>query len=352
MSILFLLASVAVPSSPIAQSEPRIVEYRPGAVNCEGAIVSPAFTTDPLPTGIPYAFSAPPVMTVTFAIAADGRPISIAEPKLAPSPATYVPMDDLGPAVAAWRFSAGRERKGCSVTFSPLTVPVETAPLETLYRFLALPRLGWPGFEEAKKRAADTACYKPQAAVPLLMAFPDLDKIPQPLSSTSWTMVGYDLDRAGKPARVRTLASDGNQALDRAGTAAVRKSRFVAQPARAGCTMSFVRHQRKPVAPPEMPAREAHPSSAACEALGRLEITQPMGFPEAFRRRGIEGWAIVRYDVAPWGATGNLRVLQAEPAAQFGEQALRIIGQAKRSTSGAGASGCVERVRFKLPETM
>ena len=34
--------------------------------------------------------------------------------------------------------------------------------------------------------------------------------------------------------------------------------------------------------------------------------------------RAIEGWAVIAFDVAPWGGTGNVRVVASEPAADFG----------------------------------
>ena len=75
-----------------------------------------------------------------------------------------------------------------------------------------------------------------------------------------------------------------------------------------------------------------------------------MNFPEPFRRRPFEGWAVVRYDVAPWGATGNIEVLASEPAAAFGEQAKRVIASATKAPLSSGMAGCVDRVLFRLPE--
>ncbi|RKH77604.1 TonB family protein, partial [Corallococcus praedator] len=72
-------------------------------------------------------------------------------------------------------------------------------------------------------------------------------------------------------------------------------------------------------------------------------------FPPQFQRRAIEGWAIVQYDIAPWGATGNMKLLLAEPAAAFGDSALSLVRQAKFPASSTGAAACVMRVRFNMP---
>jgi TonB family protein len=75
----------------------------------------------------------------------------------------------------------------------------------------------------------------------------------------------------------------------------------------------------------------------------------PLVFPENFRRRSIEGWAVIRYDVAPWGQTGNVRVAEAQPAAGFGDAARSIVQLSTRRPSAYGYTGCLELVRFVLP---
>jgi len=46
-----------------------------------------------------------------------------------------------------------------------------------------------------------------------------------------------------------------------------------------------------------------------------LSLPPLMPFPSRFRRRAIEGWSEIGFDVAPWRATGNVRVLASTPAA-------------------------------------
>jgi TonB family protein len=72
-------------------------------------------------------------------------------------------------------------------------------------------------------------------------------------------------------------------------------------------------------------------------------------FPAGFVQRRIEGWAIIAYDVAPWGEIGNVRVLRAEPADAFGYQARDIVRNARQGSSPTGRSGCVDLVRFVMP---
>lgn len=70
----------------------------------------------------------------------------------------------------------------------------------------------------------------------------------------------------------------------------------------------------------------------------------------AFTARRVEGYAIVRFDTAPWGAIGNARALASEPDAAFEMAALRAIMDAKVAESDMGYRGCVRRVAFRLPQ--
>ena len=90
------------------------------------------------------------------------------------------------------------------------------------------------------------------------------------------------------------------------------------------------------------------PVERGCPPSDRWTYRQPLVFPDPWRRRAIEGWAIVTFDVAPWGEVGNTRVVASEPAAAFGEQAVRLLRGATKPASATGYSGCFERVRFVL----
>ena len=70
--------------------------------------------------------------------------------------------------------------------------------------------------------------------------------------------------------------------------------------------------------------------------------------PEVFRRRGIEGWAVIAFDLAPWGAVGNAKVVAAEPAAEFGEAAQRIVFGSATAPSKQGYTNCIVRVRYAM----
>lgn len=363
MSIAILLAAASPPSVPVPPaivSTPAphaganttvLITFTSGPVTCEGQTVTGTIAQPVPAVANLWSGQAVAPFDFSFRIDVDGRPLGITP---APRSMTglYFQAEDLQPALAASRFAAGAARASCTISFTPTVRPVATAPMDDVYRYLALPhRRGH--LDEAlvrRVREASPGCFAGKPPTVLTRVFPDLDAIPQPSGALSASVVVYDIDGSGKPVRVRTLMSDGNTVLDAAARKAVSESRF-GRDARTGCTASFFRRQSTPLAPPPTGPISAYRSNPACDEDGwQWQLPPRMTFPEPFRRRGIEGAAVIRYDVAPWGETGNVTVLASEPAAMFGTQAQQIIRAAKRPPSSTGATGCVDRVVFKLPD--
>lgn len=329
--------------------EAVLVEFRPGEVRCRGAIVAPRYTVKPRPAGFyRTASTSVPGYSLSFAIDAEGRPVGIARPERLAREG-YIATDDLAPALALWRFAPGAARSNCSVSFDPDPQPIASMPIDKIFEYAADTNRGWPGWHETLARLRTVDCAKPRHPRFLLRAFPDNEKIPQPPGTFAHSIVGFDIAPSGKPVRIRTVSSGGNAALDRAALAAVAKSRYVEGDPRTGCTLPIGRRASAPIPPPAAPEPAAYrPAGATCPADVKWEKMPKLTFPEPFRRRSIEGWAIVRFDVAPWGTPGNLEVVASEPAAAFGEQARTILSQARVQSAEQGATGCVERVRFKI----
>ncbi len=365
--MLLRLLGLALPLAPAGQASPpvpvivtpaaenRILELTPGEVRCGGAIVTPLRREMPLPgasfgyapdrKGLPIA--------IAFRIDGAGRPLGIRQLTDAGN-GQFGPVDsgDVIPAFATWSFPAGNAREDCRIAFTPRPWAIDAAPRALLARYFVAPHSRMPNEREIFRRfhAPDTTCVVDQPAA-LLRAFPTFDAIPAPPGSWSYSMVGFDIDAAGRPVNVRTLVTDGNAALDRASIRAVRQSRF--EPGRrTGCTYPYWRARNDAIpAPPQPPAAEFRGPDARCEEAEKAEWEHmpPLVFPEPFRRRGIEGWAVIGYDLAPWGETGGLKVLAAEPAAIFGTNALSIVSRARKPAAAQGATGCVIAVRFALP---
>ena len=284
-------------------------------------------------------------MTLDFRIDAAGRPLSIV--RRTTSENSYVPdSQDVMPAFAASRFAAGAERAGCTVTFTASLIPVAAAPLVDVMAYAVFPISGRAKAIGDRLRAAGSDCFDPAPAV-LLRAFPAFKRLPEQPGYPSWSMTGYDLDAAGKPVRVRTLAGSGRPELDAASREAVARSRFE-RGARAGCSYPYYKTATL-LSPPVPPEEDAvRPTGATCPRDHVWDRKPVLCYPSSYSRRSIEGWAMIAYDVAPWGQTGNVRVLQSEPTAEFGDAAMQMIRNATFKPGGGGYVGCVDRVLYMM----
>lgn len=335
--------------APIDGSSPAsrrvLVAWTPGSVRCEGAgTLTGEALRRPLSTlnwggGAERSFVPAPV-TVQFDIDPAGRAVSIADKRA---------FGDFGPALAASAFPAKASR-GCSVTYTAAVTPIASAPVADLVSYTISPISGALPAEGWLRIRGQGSCWQAPRPQPLLRAYPDFRRVAGTPGVRDWAGVAYDLDAGGKPIHVRAADSNGNAALTDAAVKAVSASRFSGG-ARQGC---FYPYWREPEAirAPAMPDKSAFGvTGAACPGDGRNWATPPvMRYPDAYRRRKIEGWAVVRYDVAPWGAVGNVQVLAAQPAEQFGLQAVRNLEAARFAPSSQGASGCIERIRFAMPK--
>ncbi|UYY58860.1 energy transducer TonB [Sphingomonas sp. S2-65] len=345
----------APPAPPWTAPVGHLVDFVPGQAVCGGSPAVPVHAEQPFPA---YALGVPglkPVpATVTFDIDADGRPVRVAREASPPAPPyLYYPSQDLVPAFTAWRFAAGQPRNGCRIRFEALAAVATEAPVALIRRYYVAPHQR-EGDEAAMFRRihpVDSDCIEGGVPKIRVRAYPAFEHIPQAPGTWSYSMTAFDIDRSGKPVHVRLAESAGNPALDRASIAAIARSRFAPE-ARHGCTYPYYRRSTEPLAAPTMPDKARFvPASARCpDGDTGWTFMPPLSFPAGFERRRIEGWAIIGYDVAPWGSTGNVRVLAAEPAAAFGEQAERIVGASRQAASPEGRTGCVDVVRFIMPE--
>lgn len=328
-----------------------LVDFVPAEVRCDGGVVTPRLSVRPVPVAAYARPDRPMRVTFDFRIDETGRPLSIGLPKH--DGHLYLDISDLAPALAAWRFAPGAVRSGCSIGFVLETTPVDAAPAALMHRALALPHSTQPAEAalRARARREDGDCARSGYPALRRRTYPDFDRIPEAPGSSSYAMVGFDIAASGKPRNVRIRSSDGNAALDRAAIRAVRDSRFVPG-ARKGCSYPYHRRQNQPMPAPVLPPKASfRPANASCPiAAPRIEQLSRDDFPAPFVRRSIEGIAIIAYDVAPWGAIGNIRVLAAEPAAAFGEQAKWVVarGAVPASEAGTGLVGCVTRIAFQL----
>lgn len=349
MTVALIAAPPQMPSAVVStpagtQPVQMSLAWMPGVVQCDGMAVAATAMRRPL-TGLSWQgqSEAPRSATYRFRIDASGRPLSIARD----GSGYVIQAEDIAPSLAASRFSAGAARGDCAITYTARLSPMATAPVADLIAYSitptmgALPRAGW---ERIRPAATGCGIYpRPQA---LMRAFPDFRALPATPGVRNWSMVGYDLDARGRPVRVRTVEGTRNAALDTAAVKAVAASRFTPG-ARAGCLYPYRRNPGTIAAPPLPNRIGALATSDHCPA-GEWTYRPTPNYPSAWHRRAIEGWAVVAFDVAPWGDIGNVRVVASEPAADFGTAAMQLLRGARKPVSTTGHSGCIERVRFVM----
>lgn len=353
------LALAVPPAPPVpvvttgpSPARPKITTLTPGDVTCSGERMVPLHIEMPLPNGL-YPPQQDPDATLTFDIAPDGRPTRIAFE--GPRTSWVRPdLRDLQPALAAWRF-APAARTSCRVRFDVQSLDLSVVDPQIAYRYAALHGRDLPGYNAALSRAVFDRARGPgsdcaRRPYPRRLVYPDFDRVAVRPGGHEYTWLGYDIDRSGKPVNVRVIGSSGNAELDRRTADAMRNSRFEPKPKR-GCIHYLARGASEPLpAAPVTDLDPFRPEGSNCHAGQEPEWKRPptLTFPADFRRREIEGWAIVRFDVAPWGQIGNVKVVAAEPASLFGDQAVQVVSGASKVESNTGYSGCIRRVVFLL----
>lgn len=342
-SLALLLAANTVPQPVVAtaSSAHSLGRWNPGPVRCGETVVAPVRLSAVQPW-LRWGPGEPRTVTLYFRIDADGRPLSIRV-----EGASFVAnTEDIAPALAASTFAPGAARTDCRIEYRQQVVPLTQADPTDLIAYSLAPTSGPlrpEGWERI--RPADTDCLRQPRPAALLRAYPDFRKIPGTPGERQWSMTGYDLNANGHPIAVRTTDGTGNAALDAAARKAVSASRFTGGK-RRGCLYPYSRAASR-LAAPAAPDEARYGPTTYCPAAGWAQPPR-LTYPRAWNRRRIEGWAVVQFDVAPWGEIGNTRVLASEPAEEFGQRAMQVVRSAKRPTSATGASGCIERVRFAI----
>lgn len=361
MKVILLLFALAGPASAArAQVPPPPIDvvgnmpaqrpmlaWMPGEARCGGELVSAVMMRRPYTT-LGWAYDGPPqAVSYRFRIDDTGRPLSIARDGSSHLPQT----DDIGPALASTRFAAGATREDCEIIYTARRTPLEAAPVEDLISYWLNPIAGSvPGKVWNRIRPAGATCGDEPRPQPLTQVFPDFPTLSSTPGIRDWSMVAYDQDASGRPINVRIAYGTRNEALDKAAVTAMTASRYSGG-ARTGCLYPYRRRAGKMAAPALPDPEPLRPAGSNCPTEENWATRPALIYPEPYRRRSIEGSAIVAFDVAPWGETGNLRVLASEPSDDFGRQAMNLIRNAKKAPSASGYVGCIDRFHFVMGPT-
>ncbi len=355
--MLTLLAAAAAAQAgappappPPPAYRPHLIDYDAGEARCGGRVVPALVRVAPFTQASLVGPSAPRSIEMRFTLDADGRPLGISPSEFTISSGySFVPDADLTPAFSLWRFAGGRAGVACTMTFTPRTRPIADAPDADILRVSAL--RGWSGATQRAvfDRIRQIDCGGARRPQALLRAYPDRARLPRQAGSPSYAVVGFDIDADGVPAQVAIVTSSGNAAFDRAAIDAAERGRYPGGQPRQRCTIPMLLGPTPVAAPPSPDTASFRPEGANCP--DKIDWVQPFAknYPDAFRRRSIEGWAVIGFDLAPWGTPGEIKILASEPAEAFGQQARRIIQSARAKPSASGARGCVTKIHFRMP---
>jgi TonB family protein len=357
-------ALATVPPPPVMDLHPgaktAIVSFAPppARVACDGRDVvvvqsSPihpkAWQPWTPPVGANPASALPQLgQSLTFSVDGDGAVIDL---KRGPGFAPWSGDEQIA-IVATWRFAPGAPAKGCKFDLAPIqTALADTTPAK-LFEIAAVEgRNTPPAVRAALAKAGD--CYQPPRRAPDTIAYPDLRAFRDKTASPPWAGVRYGIDASGAVRDVRIVTQSGDPAFADAAAASVAESRFQSGSARTGCYATFRAKAKTTPAPsrPDIKAFE-RPGDACDLTREAMNTPETKTFPPAYAKSGVAGWAIVRFDVAPWGQIGNVEVMASQPSEAFGIAARNLVQSSRPSAPPTGYRGCLVPIIYAIPPSV
>ncbi len=355
---------VVVTQGPAQQPPLQVVSFAapPAAVTCaegsvrlvEGAAIPPR-TFQPLippvmPAGAPsYTPPPPPTSQVfTFSVDAEGRVADLKTP-MVEAGAYRWSVDDQAAVIASWRFAPGAGAKGCKIDLTPTYATVAaTAPARLFELLVDQQRNTPPAVRKALLGGGD--CDRAPYRRPNVVVYPDLRAFDDKSVDPAWAGVRFDIDAGGAVRNVRIIAQHGEAAFADAAAGAMSESKYFPGSARTGCYSSF-KALPKATEAAQRPAGESfeRPQDQCKVTREALNIPENKFYPPAYGKRRVAGWAILRFDVAPWGQVGAIEVLASQPSAAFGEAARNLLSGARPTPPPSGYRGCVVPILYAIP---
>ncbi len=292
---------------------------------------------------------APPTADIyTFSIDAEGAVTDLTRLSMP----TMWPGDEQAAALATWRFAAGAPAKGCRLDLTPTTVALSEASPAKLFEIIALQgRQAPPAVSEALSKRGD--CHKQPVRRPQIVVYPDLRAFDNTSIAPAWAGIQYGIDANGAVRDVTIVARHGEAAFADTAAASVAESRFLSGSPRTACYAVFSASARATPARPRPELKAYKRPGDTCEVTREaLNIPEAKMYPPAYAARKVPGWAILRFDVAPWGAVGNIEVLASQPSDAFGAAARNLVANARPNPPASGYRGCLVPVIYAIPDAV
>lgn len=342
------LAAAPAPPHKYHLDTIRLVTWQASDVVCGAETVKPVRMEVPAAVIVRGAEAIEPAEPIyRFRIDAHGRPLSI---RADDASVFYMrtASDDFEPALAGSLFPTAQGKASCTVRYAAHTTPLRDA---TAQQLLAIPPDGdltFDEFSEVLRRPEDTCATLP---TPRNLAYPAFDQLPDMMGHLGGALVRYDVDASGATTGIELLASNAPAEATPIVLQALRDSRY-APGAKHGCLAGYRIPPRETLKPPPSPQDDPFldPKHRCPRAGSKLVHVEDVPFPVPFQRRNIEGWALIRFDVATDGSLENLETVRAEPAAEFGDQAKGVLLAGHADPTPVRLIGCISKIRFALDD--
>lgn len=301
----------------------------------------------PISTGptTPASPRPPAAEAYVFSVDAEGAVIDL---KRAAAAASWQP-DEQAATLATWRFAPRAPATGCRLDLPPTTTALdETAPAR-LFEMIALEGRSTPTVvRETVSKWGD--CGQVPRRRPHVVVYPDLRAFDDKGIAPAWAAITYGIDAVGAMRDVRIVAQGGDKAFADGAAAALAETQSYPGPPRRGCYATFSASPRSTPAPKRPESQSFRRNGDACEVTqAALNIPEAKMYPPVYAARKVGGWALIRFDVAPWGAVGNIEVLASQPSDAFGLAARNLVSAARPTPPASGYRGCIVPVIYAVP---
>jgi TonB family protein len=291
--------------------------------------------------------SATPPLEFAFNVSGEGRVTGLRRVE----PATpYVAGHDeakLQANLVTWRFAAA-PRTDCRLRVTTAFTRLEETDRRTLFHAVASGAAGEARRQINERVNPSGNCYRGRRPRIRVRVYPDWERVPLAPGRKAWVAFDYDIDPQGAAHNVRVVDSSGQGAVDAAATEAVSGFRFASGP-RTGCRHYFWPASEAVLAAPPVDLTGAdRPGDDQDCPRDLLTFGPDRPYPPAFRERSVEGWAVLRFSVAPWGEIGAIEVVRSEPSEMFGRTAADMLRRARANTGGRAYQGCSVPIAFRI----
>ncbi|AQR62658.1 hypothetical protein BZG35_14120 [Brevundimonas sp. LM2] len=288
--------------------------------------------------------------TIQFSIDPDGRPVDLRPLNDGRALSDFrdrASVQEAQAALAVSRFPA-EARANCRMVVQRDFLPIsEATPAQLVQAFG--PSSGQdPGTQAVRSALVGQWGDCSTRRRPRLASYPDPRAGSPTPGQRVWSVTRFDIGPDGATARVETAGSSGDPAFDAETRRAVGETRFFEGGSDTGCFTRFGRHGAT-LAAPAMPPLPTDPLQDCPSEIEQAFRPGRLNYPTIMQSRGVEGWARVRYDLAPWGQVGNVAVIDAQPSAVFGDAAHAIVAQGRSDGAFKAAIRCVSVVQFRMP---